>query len=153
LTEQDGRHAIAPPTADDAGEDLLTLPQIAEAIGVSPRTAQRRVQGLGIEPETRLRGVDRYPRETLDRLREVTTTPPVSPDQALAPAVAGLVDGLREAHAAALVSRDDLIVELRRRAEAAEAEVSHLRGERERERAETLALPAPSVHPWWRFWD
>jgi len=145
----------APPT-----DHLVTPPQLAERLGLSVRSVQRRAKAAGVRPVTTQRGVDYYAPETAEVVAAASPSSAVVPaDQALGPALERLVASLQEAHAAALAAREGQLAEVRRRAESAEEGRDRLRGALAEERRARLALleraatPSPAARPWWRFWE
>ena len=159
------RPAVSPETTEHPDvEHLLTLPQLAERLNLSPRSVQRRARAAGIKPATLQKGVSYYAADVAERLEATRGSSAVAvPEQALAPAMERLVAALQESHAAALAAErrrgDEAAMERDRLREALTTERDRLREELAVERAARLALledraaaVSPVARPWWRFW-
>lgn len=103
-------------SGEPAPDGLVTLPQVAEALGLSLRSVQRRVRALGMHPTFRRGGIDYYAQDKVDRLRELPTK---SQDD---DRMMHMLNALIKAHQDAVAPREALIAELRHRAERAEAD-------------------------------
>jgi len=153
-------------------EALTTVRELADRLGVSDRTVQRRLKAAGITPVRTAQGTPQYAADTAERIAEPTGA---GEDTALATAstsaVALALEQVRAGYEAALAAErrraDDLaaerdrvaaatgatIAELRRRAEAAEGELAVARGRVEAAEGAAAAArarqaaPAPAAPP------
>ena len=143
-------------------EALTTVRDLAERLGISYRTVQRRLKAAGIVPVRTALGIPRYPEDTAERIAEPQGA---AGDTALATtaaaAVAAALDHIRAGYEAALAAEraraDAVAAERDRLAAAHGATITELRGERDRllaQLAEARRVPPAAVsRPWWRFWE